>query len=416
MSRSHLIHEARRLVRHLRAEGGNVAMIFALSMPMAMGGAGLVAETSYDYFQKNHLQAAADAAAYAAALENRAGSDISTINGAASSQATSNGWSATGGTITVNTPPASGANITPNAVEVLLTQNTPRFFSAVFNTQPIVIHTRAVALAQTAGDACILALDKTASGAVQVQGNSTLTLTGCDVMSNSVASDGVNVWGSGKLSANCVESAGGITNKSGLTLTGCQSAITQAPRVADPFAALPTPSQGQNQTVPKNPKGPVTLQPGYYKSGMSLSGNVVLSAGVYYVSGSDFSVNANATVSGSGVTIFLAAGSQVSMNGNAVVTLSAPTSGTYSGILFFGDRTATSGSNVFNGDATSKLTGDLYFPTQQVTYQGNFTGTNGCTQIVADQVQWTGNATVGVNCAAQGMAAIPARQAVTLVE
>jgi len=73
------------------AEGGNVAMIFALSMPMAVGGAGLIAETSYDYFQKNRLQAASDAAAYAAALENRAGSDSGTIRAAAIAQATSNG-------------------------------------------------------------------------------------------------------------------------------------------------------------------------------------------------------------------------------------------------------------------------------------------------------------------------------------
>lgn len=384
-------------------------------MPLAMGGAGLIAETSYDYFQKNHLQAAADAAAYAGALENRAGSDPATIGVAATTQATSNGWSAATGTITVNTPPVSGANRTANAVEVLLTQNTPRFFSALFATQPIVTGARAVAIAQTAGNACVLALAKTASGAVQVQGNSTLNLTGCDVMSNSVASDSVNVWGSARLSANCVESAGGITNKAGLILSGCRVGITQAPRVADPFAALPTPSPGPNQSIP-NGHGTVTLQPGAYRSGMSLSGTVVLSPGTYYVTGGDFSVNANANVSGSGVTIYLVAGSQVSMMGNASVALSAPTSGAYSGILFYGDRNAAGGLNKFNGDASSSLTGDIYFPTQTVNYLGNFSGSNGCTQIVADQVQWNGNATVAVNCAAYGMNPIPARQTVKLVE
>ena len=393
-------------------------MVFALSMPLLMGGAGLVAETSFDYFQKNHLQAAADAAAYAGALEDRAGSSAATIAAAANAQATSNGWSSSSGSITVNSPPASGANLTPNAVEVLLTMNAPRFFSAVFSSQPITVRARAVALAQTAANACILALDKTAGGAVQVQGNSTLNLTGCDVMSNSVASNAVNVWGSAKLMADCVMSAGGITNKAGLTLTGCLAGITQAPRVADPFAALPAPSPGQNRSIPNGNgnKGTTTLQPGSYSNGMSLSGTVVLSPGTYYVSGGNFTVNANANVSGSGVTIYLVAGSQVSMNGNASVTLAAPTSGTYSGILFFGDRTAAGGSNTFNGDASSGFTGDLYFPTQQVSYLGNFSGTNGCTQIVADQVQWSGNATVAVNCSSYGMAAIPGRQAVTLVE
>ncbi|HXA39193.1 MAG TPA: pilus assembly protein TadG-related protein [Phenylobacterium sp.] len=391
-------------------------MVFALSMPLLMGGAGLVAETSFDYFQKNHLQAAADAAAYAGALEDRAGSSAATIAAAANAQATSNGWSSSSGTITVNSPPASGANLTPNAVEVLLTMNAPRFFSAVFSSQPITVSARAVAIAQTAANACILALDKTAPAAVQVQGNSTLNLTGCDVMSNSVASNAVDVWGSAKLMADCVMSAGGITNKSGLTLTGCFAGITQAPRVADPFAGLPTPSPGQNRSIPNGNKGTTTLQPGSYSNGMSLSGTVVLSPGTYYVSGGNFSVNANANVSGSGVTIYLVAGSQVTMRGNASVSLAAPTSGTYSGILFFGDRAAAGGSNTFNGDAASSFTGDIYFPTQQVSYLGNFSGTNGCTQIVADQVQWSGNATVAVNCSSYGMAAIPGRQAVTLVE
>src|SRR6185503_8131347 len=125
------------------------------------------------------------------------------------------------------------------------------------------------------------------------------------------------------------------------------------------------------------------------------SGNVVLSPGVYYVSGGNFSVTANANVSGSGVTIYLAAGAQVLMRGNASVNMAAPTSGTYSGILFFGARNG-SGDNTFNGDASSHLTGDLYFPSENVSYLGNFSGTNGCS--------------------AQGMTAIPARQAIKIVE
>jgi hypothetical protein len=148
---------------------------------------------------------------------------------------------------------------------------------------------------------------------------------------------------------------------------------------------------------------------------MDLSGTVNMAAGTYYVSGGDFKVNSNATVSGSGVTIYMAAGTNVTMNGNATVDLAAPTSGTYSGILFFGARNGT-GNNNFNGTASSHLTGDLYFASESVSYLGNFSGQNGCTQIVADTVTWTGNSTIGVNCAAMGMTNIPARQAIKLVE
>jgi len=407
-----------RRIRTLRDERGNAAVVFALVTPVLVGGAGLAVETSFDYVSQSRLQSAADAAAYAAAIEKMGGSNPATVSAAASQQASSNGWSAgpNGSGIRVNAPPASGPNAgLPNAVEVLLNQNAPRFFTAFFDNTPVTMGARAVAITQTAGNACILALNPTANAAVQVQGNTNVVLNGCDVMSDSVATDAINVWGSATLHTDCAVSVGGVTNHGGMTLTGCPSAITQAPRIGDPFSGLATPSAGANQTIPNGHGSGVTLSPGHYGAGMSLSGTVTLSPGVYYVSGGDFRVNAQANISGSGVTIYLASDSHVVMNGNSSVNIAAPTSGTYSGILFFGARDGT-GSNTFNGDATSHMTGDIYFPSEQVSYLGNFSGVNGCTQIIADTVSWSGSSTIGVNCAAQGMRNIPARQAVKLVE
>jgi len=116
------------------------------------------------------------------------------------------------------------------------------------------------------------------------------------------------------------------------------------------------------------------------------------------------------------VTIFMAGSSTVSMNGTASVKLSAPTSGTYSGVLFYGDRTGTTAQSTFNGTADSLLTGAIYFPKQQVNYLGNFSGIGGCTQVVADTLQWSGNATVNQDCTSLGMRSIPAAQSVQLVE
>jgi Flp pilus assembly protein TadG len=403
---------ARRL-RAWRDEKGNAAMVFALVTPLMVGGAGLAVETSFEYVSQSQLQGAADAAAYAGGLEKMGGSSPDVIRAAATSQATINGWVAGG--LTVNNPPATGAYAgQANAVEVLLTKNAPRFFTAYFATTPVTLRARAVSIGQTAANACILALNKTAHGAITVQGNTTVTLNSCDVMSNSIASDAITVWGSSLLSAECAVSAGGLSNHGGMTLTGCPSAITNAPRVGDPFSGLATPSPGPAQSVP-NGSGNKTLSPGTYSGGMDLKGNVTLNPGVYYVTGGDFKTNSGATVSGTGVTIYMAAGSNVSMNGNSTVDIQAPTSGTYSGVLFFGDRSGT-GINTFNGNNTSHLTGDLYFPSEEVDYLGNYSGINGCTQIIADTVQWTGNSTIGVNCAAMGMVNIPARQAVKLVE
>ena len=81
---------------------------------------------------------------------------------------------------------------------------------------------------------------------------------------------------------------------------------------------------------------------------------------------------------------------------SALGALSAPTSGTYAGILFFGDRNAPGGTHRFNGTAVSDLTGAIYAPAQDVEYSGNFSGTTGCVQVVASTISWSGNATINL--------------------
>ncbi|TIT60241.1 MAG: hypothetical protein E5W60_18970, partial [Mesorhizobium sp.] len=71
-----------------RGAGGNVAVIFAFALPVVVGGAGLGVETSLWYYSSLKLQAVADAAAYAGALEKVAGSDNPTIVAASTTSAT----------------------------------------------------------------------------------------------------------------------------------------------------------------------------------------------------------------------------------------------------------------------------------------------------------------------------------------
>jgi len=398
-----------------RNRRGNVATLFALLAPVMIGGLGLGAETSYWYYTDLRLQAAADAAAYAGAIEKRSGSDTATVDAAASSAAGQNGF-LSGGTITVNSPPTSGAYQTSDAVEVVLRQNVARAFTAIFSSNPVAESARAVARFQTASNACILALDASSSKSIDFSGNTGVTLSGCAVMSNSIANDAVNVQGSAMLSVDCLVSAGGVSLNSGVQMTQCSSPETQAPPVADPFADVPAPTPSGNCIVSNTrSNGTATLSAGYYCHGLSLKGAVTLNSGVYYISGGDFQINANASITGSGITIYLAAGASVSINGNAYVNLSAPTSGTYSGILFFGDRSVTT-YNTFNGTAGSKLTGAIYFSSGSVSYLGNFSGNSGCTQVVADMIEWSGSTSISQDCSSLGMRDIPASQTVSLVE
>jgi Flp pilus assembly protein TadG len=387
--------------------------VFALCLPLVVGSAGFGVETTYWYVKQLQLQSAADAAAYAGAMEARTGSANGQIVSVATLGASQNGFDNVTGSIQVNAPPATGpATGNKQAVEVVLGVNISRFFSALFsNSSTLHLSARAVAKFNTASDACILALDPSASSAASFAGNTSTTLTGCSVMADSVSSSAVVVQGSALVSASCVISAGGIQATSGLTLTTCPTAITQAPPVADPFASVPVPPD----TGKCNNSNGNTLQPGNYCSGLSLSGNVTLKPGVYIVSGGDFKVNANANITGTGVTIYAKSGSNIDMNGNSTTQLTAPTSGTYSGMLFFSDRSG-SGTNKINGNNTSSLTGAIYAPSEAVSFLGNFSGSGGCTQIVADTVQWSGSTTISDNCSAYGMQQIPALNLVKLTE
>ncbi|MDE2383840.1 MAG: hypothetical protein KGO53_04410 [Alphaproteobacteria bacterium] len=417
------------LLKFSRNERGNIAILSAIVMPLLIGAVGFGTEVAYWYHEDDQLQQTADRSAFAAGIELRAGSSSSAINAAALNVAAANGFipstsptqpasgpsPSTGGgqdTLTVDIPPVTGAYVgNPNAVQVIIQKFVPLTFSSLFLSAPVAETLRSVALIQTASNACVLALSTTASQAVSVGGNAAISLTGCNVDSNSVAGDSIKTYGSSSLKADCILTVGGVDLAAGSTSTVCANPIVDTPPVADPLAGLQIPT---SSTTWMNSSGSI-LQPGVYPNGLNLTGTKVLQPGVYIITGGSFNVGANANITGSGVTFYIANGVNVSMNANGYVNLSAPTSGPYSGVLFFGARDGT-GSVTLNGTASSLLTGTIYFPNQNISYNGNFSGNGGCTHVVASTVSWSGSAAISQNCTAYGMSNIPSVEVVKLVE
>ncbi len=395
--------------KFLTSRRGNIAVITALAAPVLVGFCGLGGETGYLYFRQRDLQGAADIAAYDGAmiLESGGSATLPVITGASTTGASGNGWHSAHGTITVNDPPQSGPNQNSSSVEVLLTENEPRFFTALFAKGTVPISVRAVAKYTPSSSACMLALDRTAQNAMQFWGNTQATFVNCQTVSDSSASNALSVGGSADVTVPCAETVGGDVANSGLHLTSCGSVKNHAPYVADPFASVPSPPVGSCGT---------SSGPGTYCGGLTLRGNQTLSPGIYVINGGTLKINANANISGSGVTFYLTNGATLSMNGNASVDLSAPTSGTYSGLLFYGDRNQPDATNTINGDASSLLTGTIYFPSQEVEFLGNFSGAGGCTQVVADTILYTGSSQFTTNCTGSGVPTIPVAGSVALVE
>jgi hypothetical protein len=120
------------------------------------------------------------------------------------------------------------------------------------------------------------------------------------------------------------------------------------------------------------------------------------------MAGGGFSVTGNSTLSGTGVTFYNTSSSgftyqPINLTGNETANLTAPTSGSMEGMLFFQDRSVASGSagSTLVGNSTSTFDGVLYFPTTSVTYTGNSSG-SGYTSIIADTIKITGNSTLNI--------------------
>lgn len=389
---------------------GNVGVMAALTVSMVTAGAGFGVEAGYWFYDTTRMQQAADAAAYAAAAELRSGSTESQMLTAAQAAAQSNGVTLNVDQIQMTTPALVNGASNENAVAVQINRTERRLFSAMFTSSPMVVQAKSTAAYAVASDTCILALDRAASQAITFEGNTTANFTGCVVMANSMASDAVHNQGSSSVNAPCAVSVGGASVTGAFNLS-CGSVITSAPPAADPFRSVAEPS---TSGACKNGNGK-NLDPGRYCDGLNLKNTVNLAPGVYVIDGGTLKINANANINGTGVTIYLANDANVDINGNATLNLSAPTSGDYKGVLFMGSRSNTNVGNTLNGTANSKMTGALYFPKQDVNYLGNFSGTSGCTQVVARTISWSGSTTLNVDCSALGLRSIVAGGLISLV-
>ena len=104
-----------------------------------------------------------------------------------------------------------------------------------------------------------------------------------------------------------------------------------------------------------------------------------------------------------------AADYRMDFNAGATLNLKAPgtsatgIAATYQGILVYQDRRAQDGTNSnqqsrMNGNASSFLQGSLYFPKQQVTFNGTAGMSTQCFQLVARRVYYSGTMNISNSC------------------
>jgi Flp pilus assembly protein TadG len=357
-------------------ESGQALVFMAVATAMILGFAGLVIDVGQLHYAQSQVQAAADAAAVAGALEiSYCGgtSACSTMQTAAQNALVENGLTgstlltqcATGSggglTLTVNNGPCARGSLSndpnfgnSNYVEAVVSEPQPSYFMRVLGITSTKITARAEA---TIGNSpfCVDTLGP--SGTTLQSNGGTLTAS-CGILVNSTGRSAL-VANGGTITASTISVSGG-DQIGGATVN--PTPITNAPPLPDPLSWVPTPTVG-GCTFPSTftvNTGTAILNPGTYCGGITLNGGAtVLNAGLYILEGTGLQVNGG-SMTGNGVTFYFQSGSAV-FNGTSIPNLVAPTTGTYAGILFFQNPSDTSTATI-NGGSGSVFQGALYFP------------------------------------------------------
>ena len=229
-----------RLRRFAEDRSGNILMLFSLSFPVAIGLAALGSEGGSLYLKKAAVQAVADQAAISAANAfnscTSSPCSVFTIEGKGVAAAMGYVDGQNGVTVTVNSPPASGPNAgKASVVEVIVSATQPSLLSALFHPAGYVIDGRAVA-AYGGGPGCVMALDPTAPKAILGGGNATVSMPNCNLVSDSSASNAIDVTGSPSVTVNGACGVGGVSANADLVdnwnATGSGCSLT------DPYTPL----------------------------------------------------------------------------------------------------------------------------------------------------------------------------------
>jgi Flp pilus assembly protein TadG len=368
------------------SETGSILVLTALSMIVLLGIAALSVDISFMYDKRNRLQAAADAAAKSAAFELQRNSSISLsdLQTFANQQVSAHGFDPAGTTsVVVHHPPTLGSFSGQSGyVEVIVSEPTSTFFGRILSRTSMTPSARAVA-GTSNNLACIITLAPPGSSPFSLAiGNST-SLNGCGV----AAGGDLNAFnpnstfnGTPIPSVGIVGSCTGTCGNCPTSIsTGCMGRLTTgAPTPTDPLAGLAPPPQS-GVGCPAGVAGTAaTLSPGCYTS---IATTVThLNAGIYYVTGKlDVATN----LTGTGVMIYLTGGGYISIGNHNALHVSAPTSGTYTGIAIFQDPADSNAFSVSNNTSLD-VNGAIYMPGADVNINNSlsFINTN-CTLFIA---------------------------------
>ena len=264
------------------------------------------------------------------------------------------------------------------------------------STLPVTITSTAIAAEGSGnGDGCIYALGNS-SQAVLINSGANVKSEACKVNVHSTSSPAfiMNSGSTVDTAQFCVKGTNYIKNGGTLTnlKTGCDAED-------DPYAGkLTEPTVSSTCTTQGTMDGQtISLNPGVHcATTFNGSPTITFKPGLHIIKGRMI-INSGATVKAEGVTFYFPdVNSEIRANGGLTFTASAPTSGTYAGILMF-EKTSDASNNankqqyVFNGSKGETLTGIIHLPNRDVTYNSTTNQTSKISLVVNTMIMNSAN-------------------------
>ncbi|MEP7003554.1 MAG: pilus assembly protein TadG-related protein [Chloroflexota bacterium] len=413
-------------------EGGQAIIMVAIVFMALLFAVGLSIDSGQLFVSKRTQQEAADAGAFAGAVVIYQNGTTAQAVAAAIADVTKNGFTSgvNNTTVTVNAPPTSGqyaGEVPARHVEVIIVHQVQTALvpaEAAFNP----VRARGVAGAEPFNSTyAIMILSPTCAGGstptFTASSNVNLHVTGGSVFVNASCSTAVSGFSGTDFTLPSPYSLQIVGNSSD-TFPATVATVTRGvAALPDPFSGYPIPDgksyNGVNNlpTDPARIAGSTTAVEGIYTTQLN---NVALCHGIYILkgggTGGDLSRDTTRTDPNTGtacdgkVIIYNTMSNwpsstgtcgSIGQNGNHPIVLLPMTTGIYSNMQIYQDKTCTAALIVGVGSVVS-TGGTIYLPNSAMSFNGNATSIT-AGQIVAKTIDMQ-NANLDVNFTAGGTA------------
>jgi Flp pilus assembly protein TadG len=364
---------------------GGVAVIFGLALLPLVAGVGAAVDYSRANMIRTAIQDALDAAALSTALKARQLESDQIIPTATSYFNAVFGKRDVGPVQIDGQYDSATRTLTLNAAGAVKTT----LMALLMPTMTVKALSKAGYAGESVGP-CVIALDPTAGKSFEVSGSGSVNVPNCAIYVNSTSNVALSLKGASYIRAKSVYVAGNVTGNN-----VSPTPQTNQPRIADPLADLPEPTApGYCTYTNVTFTAPVTLPGGStYCGNIGLNSDITFGAGTHYFKGATVSTSSSVNITGTDVMLYFDETSTFSSTSSGTFSISAPQSGTYAGVAFFGSRAASLPLFKLTGSKDYFVQGTIYLPKANLQFIGSadLTVTSKSGYVISQQFSYQGN-------------------------